>query len=83
MAFAKRKATSMEMALWRSVEKSVKQIKGLTTIDKFIETYKYCYPNLWLDVCEFHHNMARWNKRRISRGLNAIYTFHSPEAFFL
>lgn len=82
MAFAKRKATSMEMALWRSVEKSVKQIKGLTTIDKFIETYKYCYPNLWLDVCEFHHNMARWNKRRISRGLNAIYTFHSPEAFF-
>lgn len=82
MAFAKRKATSMEMTLRRSLKKSVKQVKGLTTKDKFIETYKYCYPNLWLDVCDFHRNMVCWNKRRMSRGLNAIYTFHSPEAFF-
>ncbi len=81
MAFAKRKANSMEKAFWKSIKKSVKQIKELSTEDNFIETYKYCYPNLWLDVCEFHHNMALWNKRRMSRGLNRVYTFHSPEAF--
>lgn len=81
MAFAKRKAPSIEIALWKSIKKSVKQIKGFATEDKFIEMYKYCYPNLWRNVCEFHHNMTRWNKRRVLRGLNTIYTFHSPEAF--
>lgn len=83
MVSAKRKAISIGKVLWESIKKSVKQIKGLAQDRDFIGTYKYCYPDLWRDVCEYHREMKRWNRQRVARGLRAVYPFDSPEAFLL
>lgn len=83
MAFSKRKEISIEIKLWNKIKKSVKQIKGLTNEQNFVETYKHCYPNFWIDICEFHNDMKRWNKQRISRHLSNIYSFTKPEQFLL
>lgn len=78
---AKRKADSIELELWRKIKKSVKLVKGLFLNEDIVRSFKYCFPNLWEDVCDFHRNMIRWNKQRVAKHLNTVYPYRSPEQF--
>ena len=77
---AKRVAMSKELDLWKTLKKSFKQIKGLSYGKSPIELFKYCYPNLWRDVCEFHEEMRKWNAFRKMK-LSTVYEYESPEQF--
>ena len=78
---AKRVATSKELDLWKKLKKPFKQVKGLSRGKSIIERFKYCYPNLWRDVCEFHEEMTKWNASRIKKHLSVVYQYQSPEQF--
>lgn len=78
---AKRVATSKELDLWKKLKKPFKQIKGLSYGKSPIELFKYCYPNLWRDVCEYHEEMRKWNASRIKKELSTVYEYDSPEQF--
>lgn len=78
---AKRVAMSKELDLWKKLKKPYMQIKGLSRGKSPIELFKYCYPNLWRDVCEFHEEMSKWNASRIKKHLSAVYENESPEQF--
>ena len=78
---AKRVATSKELDLWKKLKKPFKQVKGLTYGKSPIDLFKYCYPNLWKDVCEYHKGMSKWNASRIKKQLSAVYEYESPEQF--
>lgn len=80
---AKRKADSIELKIWREIKKPVKLVKGLFAGEDFVKSFKYCFPNLWEEVCNFHSNMMRWNKHRIAKHLNSVYSCRSPEQFLL
>ena len=64
---AKRVAMSKELDLWKKLKKPYMQIKGLSRGKSPIELFKYCYPNLWRDVCEYHEEMRKWNASRIKK----------------
>ena len=78
---AKRVAMSKELDLWNKLKKPFKQIKGLSYGKSPIELFKYCYPNLWRDVCEYHEEMRKWNASRKKKKLSAVYEYESPEQF--
>lgn len=78
---AKRKADSIELEFWRKIKKSVKLAKSLSADGDIVNTFKYCFPNLWEDVCEFHKDMFCWNRRRATKHLKAVYPYRSPEQF--
>lgn len=78
---AKRKVISMEMTLWEKIKTSVKIVKSLVAENEFVQAYKYCYPNLWKNVCEYHNNMVCWNKQRISKGMLSVYSYSSSEDY--
>ena len=78
---AKRVAMSKELDLWKKLKKPIKQIKGLSYGKSPIELFKYCYPNLWRDVCEYHEEMRKWNASRIKKELSTVYEYDSPEQF--
>lgn len=79
---AKRVAISRELDLWKKLKKRFKQVKGLSCGNSPIELFKYCYPNLWRDVCEYHEEMRKWNASRIKKELSTVYEYDSPEQFF-
>lgn len=78
---AKRVATSKELDLWKKLKKPFKRVKGLSRGKCPIELFKYCYPNLWRDVCEFHEEMTKWNASRIKKHLSVVYEYKSPENY--
>lgn len=78
---AKRKADSIELEFWRKIKKSVKLAKSLSADGDIVNTFKYCFPNLWEDVCEFHKDMFCWNRQRATKHLKAVYPYRSPEQF--
>ena len=78
---AKRVATSKELDLWKKLKRSFKQMNALFRGQSPIELFKYCYPNLWRDVCEYHEEMSKWNASRIRKRLSAVYEYESPEQF--
>ena len=78
---AKRVATSKELVLWKKLKKPFKQMKGLSCGQSPIDLFKYCYPNLWRDVCEYHEEMLKWNASRIRKKLSTVYEYDSPELF--
>lgn len=78
---AKRVAISRELDLWKKLKKPFKQIKGLSYDKSPIELFKYCYPNLWRDVCEYHEEMRKWNAFRKKKKLSTVYEYDSPEQF--
>lgn len=78
---AKRVAISKELDLWKKLKKPFKQVKGLSCGKSPIELFKYCYPNLWRDVCDYHKEMSKWNASRIKKTLSTVYKYHSPEQF--
>lgn len=78
---AKRKAYSIELDFWRKIKKSVKLVKSLSAGGDIGDTFKYCFPNLWEDVCEFHKEMVNWNRQRVAKHLKAVYSYRSPEQF--
>lgn len=78
---AKRVATSKELVLWKKLKKPFKQVKALSCRNTLIELFKYCYPNLWRDVCEYHEEISKWNASRIRKNLSAVYECDSPEHF--
>lgn len=51
---AKRVATLKELVLLKKLKNLYKQVIGLSRGKSPIELFKYCYPNLWRDVCEYH-----------------------------
>ena len=79
---AKRKADSIELDFWRKIKKSVKLAKSLSAGGDICDTFKYCFPNLWEDVCEFHKEMVNWNRQREAKHQKAVYPYRSPEQFF-
>lgn len=79
---AKRVAISRELDLWKKLKKPFKQVKGLSCGKSPIELFKYCYPNLWRDVCEYHEEMRKWKASRIKKELSTVYEYDSPEQFF-
>lgn len=80
---AKRKADSIELIFWRKIKKSVKLVKTLFPNEYFVESFKYCFPNLWEDVCDFHMEMIRWNRQRVTKHHTSVYPYRSPEKFLL
>lgn len=80
---AKRKSISMELTFWKSIKESVKIVKSLVGNNEIVQVYKYCYPNLWKDICEYHKKMVRWNKQRVLKGKSSVYAYSSPENFLL
>lgn len=78
---AKRKADSIELEFWRKIKKSVKLVKSLSAGGDIGDTFKYCFPNLWEDVCDFHKEMVNWNRQRVAKHLKAVYPYRSPEHF--
>lgn len=80
---AKRKYDSIELKFWRKIKKSVKLVKSLFLDEDFVESFKFCFPNLWEEVCDFHKDMIRWNRQRIVKHLNSVYLYHSPEQFLI
>ena len=74
---AKRKADSIELEFWRKIKKSVKLAKSLSADGDIVNTFKYCFPNLWEDVCEFHKDMFCWNRQRATKHLKAVYPYRS------
>lgn len=78
---AKRVAMSKELVLWKKLKKPFKQVKGMSCGQSPIELFKYCYPNLWRDVCEFHEELSNWNASRIRKHLSVVYEYQSPEQF--
>lgn len=78
---AKRVAFSKELALWKKIKKPFKKVKGLSLEKSPIELFKYCYPNLWRDVCEFHEEMIKWDASRVKKKLRGVYGYQSPEQF--
>lgn len=79
---AKRVAKSKDLDLWKKLKKPFKQVKGLSRGKFPIELFKYCYPNLWRDVCEFHEEMTKWNASRTKKHLGIVYKYKSPEDYF-
>ena len=78
---AKRKADSIELEFWRKIKKSVKLVKSLSAGGDIGDTFKYSFPNLWEDVCDFHKEMVNWNRQRVAKHLKAVYPYRSPEQF--
>lgn len=74
-------ATSKELALWKKIKKPFKRLKELARGKSIIDLFKYCYPNLWRDVCDYHEDMVQWNAARLNKRRRAIYTFLSPEQY--
>lgn len=72
----------MELTFWKSIKESVKIVKSLVGNNEIVQVYKYCYPNLWKDICEYHKKMVRWNKQRVLKGKSSVYAYSSPENFF-
>ena len=78
---AKRVAMSKELDLSKKLKKPFKQVLGLSCGKSPIELFKYCYPNLWRVVCEYHEEMRKWNASRIKKELSTVYEYDSPEQF--
>ncbi|MGN1218609.1 MAG: hypothetical protein ACI4TD_11660, partial [Phocaeicola sp.] len=78
---AKRVAASKELVLWKKLKKPFMQVKALSRGKSPIELFKYCYPNLWQDVCEYHDEMVKWNASRKKKNLSRVYEHDSPEQF--
>lgn len=78
---AKRVAISKELDLWKKLKRPFKQVKAFSIGQSPIELFKYCYPNLWRDVCEFHEEMSKWNASRLKKHLSVVYEYQSPEQF--
>ena len=64
------------------MKKPFKQVLGLSCGKSPIELFRYCYPNLWRDVCEYHEEMRKWNASRIKKELSTVYEYDSPEQLF-
>lgn len=78
---AKRRAASIELRLWKKIKIPLKQIKGLSHGQPVINLFRYCYPNLWKDVCDYHKDMLQWNKYRKDNRLSSIYEFSTPKDY--
>lgn len=78
---AKRVAISKELDLWKKLKRPFKQAKALSRGKSPIELFKYCYPNLWRDVCEYHEEMIKWDASRKKKNLGRVYEYDSPEQF--
>lgn len=78
---AKRVAVSKELVLWKKIKKPLKIAKGLAGEGDVVEVFKYCYPNLWRDICDFHNDMLLWNSSRKKKHLVSVYFFKSPETY--
>lgn len=78
---AKRVAMSKELILWKNLKKSFKKVKGLSCGKSSVELFKYCYPNLWEDICRYHDEMTKWNASRKKKNLSVVYGFQYPEQF--
>lgn len=78
---AKRKAVSFDIKLWRLIKNPLKKIKYLAKDGDVVELFKYCYPNLWKDVCGYHNDMIRWNHSRRLRQLYDVYSYKKPEDY--
>lgn len=78
---AKRVAMSKELDLWNKLKKPFKQVMSLSYGKSPIELFKYCYPSLRRDVCEYHEEMRNWNASRINKKLSTVYEYDSPEQF--
>lgn len=74
-------AESKELVLWKKIKKPFQKAKGLAGNRDLVELFKYCYPNLWRDVCEYHEEMRKWNASRKKKKLSAVYEYESPEQF--
>ena len=78
---ANRVAESKELILWKKIKKPFQKAKGLAGNGDLVKLFKYCYPNLWRDVCEYHEEMRKWNASRIKKELSTVYEYDSPEQF--
>lgn len=76
---AKRVAMSEELVLLKKLKNPYRQVIGLSRGKSPIELFKYCYPNLWREVCEYHNEMSKWNASRKKKKLSAVYEYESPE----
>ena len=75
-------AESKELVLWKKIKKPFQKAKGLAGNRDLVELFKYCYPNLWREVCEYHNEMSKWNASRFKKKLGAVYKYESPELYF-
>lgn len=78
---AKRVATSKELDLWKKLKRPFKQVKAFSIGQSPIDLFKYCYPNLLRDLCEYHEEMSKWNASRLKKHLSVVYEYQSPEQF--
>ncbi|OYP64145.1 hypothetical protein [Prevotella sp. P3-122] len=78
---ANRVAESKELVLWKKIKKPFEKAKGLAGNKDVVDVFKYCYPNLWKEVCEIHKEMVLWNSSRKKKHLGSVYSFASPELF--
>lgn len=78
---ANRVAESKELVLRQKIKKPFQKAKGLAGNRDLVELFKYCYPNLWRDVCEYHEEMRKWNVSRKKKKLSAVYEYETPEQF--
>lgn len=78
---ANRVAESKELVLWKKIKKPFQKAKGLAGNRDLVELFKYCYPNLWRDVCEYHEEIRKWNASRKKKKLSAVYEYESLEQF--
>lgn len=78
---AKRVASSVEQKLWKNIKRQLKKVKELSNGRHVVGLFKHCYPNLWLDVCNYHKNMVRWNSSREKKSLKTVYDYKSPDLY--
>lgn len=82
---SKRVSHSKEKVLWDMIKKPVKIVYSLMTKSmgqkEFVGLFKYCYPNLWQEVENFHEDMRVWNEARLNKKESQIYSFNSATEF--
>lgn len=78
---AKRKAMSIEAKLWKMIKNPLKKIKYLAKYRDVVDLFKYCYPNLWEEVCDYHNDMNRWNRSRRLHHHFDVYNYKKPEDY--
>lgn len=82
---AKRVATSMTKDLWKILKNPVKEVYRLMSAgdNDFVALFRYCYPNLWKTIEEFHNRMLMWNQSRKNKKLKPVYEYDTPSEFLL
>lgn len=82
---ATRVAVSKTLELWKNIKLPVKTVYELMKKDEedYVALFRYCYPNLWKTIEDFHKDMVAWNTTRVSRHLKPVYVFQSASEFLL